>query len=221
MKNNQATFNGIHDGKVILSQEFITLFPKMARLLDKAYKVEFTLNGNQRFRQYIWTREEGSTAGWLCKLEHCVPQGRNIIPEHILLSQTVGGIIDYWLTDSTKEANSFIDANEFTFSLVDSTIGIGGWEDNYINECKEQGLEPLNTSEFLTFALEANGNTTFYSHKTKEVFVYLHDDYSPFEITPHKGHPLCTIYQYDKAKSFVEYVEILAEQWLQVIQSEK
>lgn len=221
MKNNQVIFNEIHDGKMELPSDFASLFPRMTSLLDKAYKVEFTLNSNQRFRQYIWTNGKGGATGWLCKLEHCVPQGRNIIAEHILLSKCVGGIVEYWLDDRTEDADSFIDANEFTFSLVDSTVGIGGWEDNYVNECKEQGVEPLDTSEFLTFALEANGNTTFYSHITKEVFVYLHDDYSPFEITPHKGHPLCTIYQYDKAQTFVEYVETLADQWLQVIQSEK
>ncbi|MBF0648148.1 MULTISPECIES: hypothetical protein [Dysgonomonas] len=219
MKNNQVVFNGIHDGKMTLPKDFAVLFPKMTRLLDKAYKVEFTLNGNQRFRQYIWTLNGGSTIGWLCKLEHCVPQGRNIIPEHILLSQNMGGIVEYWLEDNTMEAESFIDANQFTFSLVDSTVGIGGWEQNYADECKLQGIEPMDTSDFLTFALEANGNTTFYSHKTKEVFVYLHDDYSPFEITPHKGHPLCTIYQYDKAPTFVDFVETLAGQWLQVIES--
>lgn len=221
MKSNQAIFNEIHDGKMAFSQEFTTLFPKMAELLDKAYKVEFTLNGNQRFRQYIWTNDEGGTAGWLCKLEYCVPQGRNIIPEHILLSKSIGGIVEYWLGDRTEDADSFIDANKFTFSLVDSTVGIEGWGDNCVNECKEQGLDSFDTSEFLTFALEANGNTTFYSHKTKEVFVYLHDDYSSFGIIPHKVHPLCTIYQYEKAKSFVEYVETLADQWLHVIQSEK
>jgi hypothetical protein len=219
MKNNQVVFNGIHDGKMTLPKDFAVLFPKMTQLLDKAYKVEFTLNGNQRFRQYIWTLNGGSTIGWLCKLEHCVPQGRNIIPEHILLSQNMGGIVEYWLEDNTMEAESFIDANQFTFSLVDSTVGIGGWEQNYADECKLQGIEPMDTSDFLTFALEANGNTTFYSHKTKEVFVYLHDDYSPFEITPHKGHPLCTIYQYDKAPTFVDFVETLAGQWLQVIES--
>ncbi|HMM04019.1 MULTISPECIES: hypothetical protein [unclassified Dysgonomonas] len=219
MKNNQVIFNGIHDGKITFPKEFATLFPKMTRLLDKAYKIEFTLNGNQRFRQYIWTLNGGNTIGWLCKLEHCVPQGRNIIPEHILLSQNMGGIVEYWLEDNTMEAESFIDNNQFTFSLVDSTVGIGGWEENYADECKSQGIEPMDTSDFLTFALEANGNTTFYNHKTKEVFVYLHDDYSPFGITPHKGHPLCTIYQYDKAPTFVDFVEILAGQWLQVIES--
>lgn len=221
MKNNQVIFDGIHDGKMNLSPDFIALFPKMTQLLDKAYKVEFTLNGNQRFRQYIWTNAKGGTCGWLCKLEHCVPQGRNIIPEHIMLSKNLGGVIKYWLGDRTEDANSFIDANSFTFSLTDTTVGVGGWEDSYVDECKEQGLEPLDVSEFVTFALESNGNTTFYNYKTKEVFVYLHDDYSPFEITPHKGHPSCTIYQYDRAKSFVGYVEALADQWLQVIQTEK
>ncbi len=217
MRNKQVVFSNIHDGKADFSADFSMLFPKMTLLLSKAYKVEFTLNDNQRFRQYIWAADNGRTSGWLCKLEHCIPQGRNIIPEHILLSQTMGGIMHFWLDDSAVNVDTFIDANNYTFSLTDSMVGIGGWEENYVNECKTEGLKPLDTTEFVTFALEANGNTTFYNHKTKEVFIYLHDDYSPFKVTPQNGHPSCTIYKYDKVKTFADYVECLADQWLELL----
>lgn len=217
---NQIIFNTIQDVKLILSEEFVNLFPSMSKLLNKAYKIEFTLNGNQRFRQYIWTSNDGETCGWLCKLEHCIPQGRGIIPEHILLSQTVGGIIDYWVDDASKEQGSLIDANVFTFSLTDSTKGVGGLTNGSNEECQSVAIDAFDPSLFLTFALEANGNTTFYNCQTKEVFVYLHDDYSPFDITPCKdADPSCSaIYRYDKVHTFIDYVETLADQWLQIIQ---
>lgn len=217
MKNNQIIFNHIEDAHVQISKEFAALYPYMTQLLDKASKIEFTLNGNQRFRQYIWTNANGHTSGWLCKLEHCTPQGRNLTDEHILLAWTMGGIIDYWLADESKDAQSFIQANDFTFSLTDSHVGIGGWEDNYIRQCKTKGIEPLDTSNFVTFALEANGNTTFYDYNTKEVFIYLHDDYSPFATTPANEYQGVTVYRYNDARYFNSYVEQLAMQWLRIL----
>ena len=68
MKNNQLVFNGIHNAELSFTENFISLFPKMMQLLSKAYKVEFTVNSNQRFRQYLWTKGDGNTIGWLCKL---------------------------------------------------------------------------------------------------------------------------------------------------------
>lgn len=213
VNNKTITFDNIRNGEVDFSKEFVTLYPKLTQLLKRATTIELTLNGNQRFRQYIWTNAEGQTSGWLCKLEHCIPQGRHLIDEHILLAKTMGGIIKYWLADESKAPDSFIDANTFTFSLTESHTGIGGWKGDYASECKSEKVEPLDTSKFVTFALEANGNTTFYDHQTKKVFVYLHDDYSPFATIPHQGSPLCTIYEYDKVDTFTDFVETLAEQW--------
>lgn len=217
MNNKQIIFNSIGDGHVDLSTEFVALFPKLTQLLEEASKVEFTLNGNQRFRQYIWTNPEGKTSGWLCKLEHCIPQGRHLIEEHILLAKTMGGIINCWLSDDIKDFVSLIDANKYTFSLTDSHVGIGGWEDDYRNEVHKD--QPLDVSKFVTFSLEVNGNTTCYNSETKEVFAYLHDDYSPFKNTPLDEQSLCALYRYDDAKTFIDYVELLADQWLTALKN--
>lgn len=216
-KRNQVVFNNICDGHVVLSDEFVALFPKMTQLLNKASKVEFTLNGNKRFRQYIWTNADGHTTGWLCRLEHCTPVGRNLIDEHILLSNTMGGIVDYWLADRSEDTKTFIDANIFTFSLTDSRVGVGGWENKYAEACKLHNVEPQDINDFVTFALESNGNTTFYNHKSKEVFVYLHDDYSPFETTPVDDCRDCALFTYDGVTDFVSFVEQLAQQWLDIV----
>lgn len=216
MKNNgNIGFDTMHGANIKFSTEFIQLFPLMTELLEKAKVIEFTINSNQRFRQYIWIHNDGTTSGWLCRLEHCVPQGRNIIPEHILLSQNLGGIINYWSDSKSKE--TFVDANVFTFSLVDTFKGIGGFEDDYIRKCQEEQINPLDIADFVTFALERDGCVTAYNYKTKEIFMYLLDGYTPFAYSVVDGQPEYTLHQLHSAKTFVEYVEALAEQWLSVI----
>lgn len=214
VNNKTITFDNIRNGEADFSKEFVTLFPKLAQLLKRAITIELTLNGNQRFRQYIWTNQKGETSGWLCKLEHCVPQGRHLIDEHILLAKTIGGIIEYWLTDQPRDPNSFIDSNIFTFSLTNSHIGIGEWEHNHASDCKTNDGDTLDPNRFVTFALEANGNSTFYDYETKEVFIYLHDDYSPFATIPIPGH---SIYRYNAVTTFTDYVEALAQQWSEAL----
>lgn len=217
MKNNNknVVFDTIHGAQVKFPLEFKEQFPLMTELLEMAKVVEFTIGGNQRFRQYIWVHNDGTTSGWLCCLEHCVPQGRNIIPEHILLSKNVGGIIDYWSNSKSKE--TFIDANTFTFSLVNTFKGIGGFEDDYIRKCEVEEINPLDIDDFVTFALEKNGCVTAYNYKTKEVFMYLMDGYTSFAFSVAEGHPEYTLHQLHSAKNFVEYVEELASQWLHIV----
>lgn len=211
---NQVTFDRIHSVKLDLSKEFKELFPRMTSLLEQASVIDFTLNRNQRFRQYVWTKN-GLSYGWLCKLEHCIPVGRNIIDEHVLFSTNVGGIINYW-TDGNKDEDTFIDANEFTFSLTETFVG-GGLDDCFSRSSGNTG--DLNVNSCVTFALEQNGNVTFYNYQTKEIFIYLHDDYSPFEVEPYEVAPPIAIYRYKGVVSFVDYVETLADQWSRVVGS--
>lgn len=215
---NDIVFSTIGGGKFSPSPEFIELFPEMNRLLQSSVVIDFTIDNNQKFRQYIWIKSDKSTVGWLCRLEHCIPQGRNIIDEHALLSCQVGGIIDYWVNKSYEiDTDTFIDNNNFTFSLVNSGTGIGGWEKLYLSACENEELVPLDTSDFVTFALEANGNTTFYNKNTKEVFYYAHDGYFPIDIFSINGQPEYTIHKFDGIETFTDYVETLAVQWQKII----
>lgn len=216
-KQQNIDFTGIGGGHFDPTSEFIDTFPKMTELLQKPLVVDFAINRHQRFRQYIWSRNNSKSIGWLCRLEHCVPQGRNIIGEHILFSKNVGGIIKYWIDDKGITSNTFIDNNHFTFSLPDTHSGIGGWEDNYLSDCSDIGVEPLDVKDFVTFALEANGNTTFYHKDTKEVFFFAHDGYSPIDITLLSGQPDYSIHKFDNVTTFVDYAEALASQWLNII----
>lgn len=217
MNKQNIIFSAI--GRILFqpSVEFSATFPLMTQLLQKALIIDFTINENQRFREYIWTRDDNTTCGWLCQLEHCVPQGRNLIPEHILFSKIVGGIQKIWFENKAIRTNTFIDNNNFTFSLSDSTIGIGDWEKKYISDCNDNNIKPLNIDDFVTFGLESNGNTIFYHKDTKEVFLFAHDGYSVFDIAEVDNQPNYTIHKFLDISTFVDYVEMLATQWLKIV----
>lgn len=215
-KQPYVNFTNIADGKGTFEKEFQATFPKLNNLLLKASWIDFTINNNQLFRQYIWVDKDGNTSGWLCHMEHCVPRGRNIIDEHALLSKNVGTIVQYWM-GGHRTVETFLNANEYTFSMKDAAIGIGGWEKKYIEACKSEGVDPINTKQFVTFALETNGNTTFYDSETKEVFFFAHDGYSPIDISILKGQPEYTIHKFDNVNTFTDYAEQLACQWEKVV----
>lgn len=214
MKQN-LNFTNMGGGTVELSSEFQSTFPTLSALLAKAKVVDFTVNTTQVFRQYIWFHADGTSSGWLCQMEHCVPVGRNLIQEHILLAKNMGSILHYWGKD--KETETFVDANEFTFMMKDSYPGIGSWNEIYKNRCQDDNVEPLDLTKFVGFALEANGNVTLYNHETKEVFLYAHDGYSSLDIKLVQGQPEYTIHQFVGTTSFVDYVEQLAKQWKSAI----
>lgn len=200
------------------SEEFSKTFPKMSSLLKQALTVDFKINHGLRFRQYIWTRPDGSTAGWICRVDHCVPQGRNIIDEHQLLANELGGVIQWWIDKAYEvKKETLIKNNNFTFCLADSSIGFGGWEESYKEKCEKEGVEPFNPDDFVTFALEECGNSTFYNKDTKQVYTYLQDGYTPFDSSIVEGQPEYSIHQFEGAHTFVEYVELLASQWLEIL----
>lgn len=215
MKRKELVFSNMESGKPEFSKEFQTTFPSLYTLLAKARVIEFAINQNQVFRQYIWQHKDGTSSGWLCQMEHCVPQGRNLIDEYILLATNMGGLIRNWRKN--KAVETLIDANEFTFLMKDSYPGIGSWDENYKLRCQEDGVNPLDLTNFVSFALEANGNVTFYDIDTRKVYLYAHDGYSPLNITLVKGQPEYTIHTIDGIGSFTDYVEQLAKQWSEVI----
>lgn len=201
----------------VSSEEFVKTYPKMDTLLKKAKIVEFKINNVFNFRQYIWTLSDGTTAGWVCRIDHCVPRGRNIIHEHELLANHLGGIIESWIDKAyDKNDDTLIKNNTFTFCLSDSMMGIGEWADIYLETCKSQAVKPFDTNDFVTFALELNGNITFYHKDSKQVYLYLPDGYKSLDVELVKGQPEYTIHQLSKARSFTDYVELIAIQWLDI-----
>lgn len=214
-KNNQICFDNIEETELNLPNEFTTTFPLLADLLHRAKVIDFVINGNQRFRQYIWFTPAGNMLGWLCQLEHLIPAEIKFLKEHLLLAKNMGGIIEHW---GNEDESTLLDAKLFNFSLKESTQGINEWEEHYLERCKEREIIPRDTSKFVTFSLESNGVPTFYDIENQQVYSYLFNGYSELRSRPINGHPDYTIYEYQDIKTFNEYIEYLAKEWLSLIE---
>lgn len=212
MKNN-ISFSNVKGDTLKLTQEFQTTFPILSKLLSKAMVVEFTINSNRLFRQWIWQQGNGTSCGWLCELERQVPQALNFIPEHIMLVKGIGGIVEYW---GRGADTTFLYAKNFVFGLKDACNGLAGWDNDYTAQCQKSGMTPWDISQLLTFSLEANGDVVFYDKSNGKVFGLAHDLYSPSAVQAVENQPKM-IYAFQGVVTFVDYVECLAEQWLEQV----
>jgi hypothetical protein len=214
--NQNIHFDNIESGKLALSAEFISTFPTLAALLKTASVLDFTINNNQRFRQYSWALASQQTCGWLCQLEHVIPQDKALIAEHILLVKNMGGIIK----TMGNVGETLLSAKNNLFGLQASFNGLDD-EDNYLEACEADDLTPIDLTQIITFAMDANGDCTFYDNNSKKVFLYAHDGYSDFDITLLDSQPEYSIYRYDQIHTFVDYVETLAKQMQQNIAAQQ
>jgi hypothetical protein len=205
--NQNIHFDNIESGKLALSAEFISTFPTLAALLKTATVLDFTINNNQRFRQYSWALASQQSCGWLCQLEHVTPQDKAFIAEHILLVKNIGGIVNSWGNFS----ETLLTAKNFLFGLQVSFNGIDT-EDNYLAACEADDLTPIDLTQVITFAMDANGDCTFYDKNTKKIFLHAQSGYSDFDITLLDNQPEYSIYRYVQIHTFVDYVETLASQ---------
>lgn len=212
--NKDVFFTGIDNAQMHLSGLFEEQFPTMTLLLKKAIAIDMVINSNQRFRQYIWKAKTGNTCGWLSRLEHIVPQDRTYLPEHIMLAQTMGGIVEFW----GEENHTLLLNKETTFSLKNSFTGLAGMEDVYVEQCEEEGFTPIDTSVLIGFSLEANGDLSCYNNRTGEVVHFAHDGYSPYNIIRLNRQPEYAFYHIEKAATFAQYVAAIAEEWLQLVE---
>jgi len=101
----------------------------------------------------------------------------------------IGGIEESY-EEQECETEKLTDNQNFLFIKSECESGFDkDWKDYYSDICEEDNLKPLNTDNLLSFAVEANGNTTYYDLKTKKVLLFATDH--------------C-----------FDYVEKLAKQWL-------
>jgi len=210
----------IKETDVSYSEDFKKTYPLLFGLLLKARTVEIILTRTRKkketvvnYRLYSWDTKDGNTAGWLCKIESgqsAIP----ILPEHELLINHIGGIQESYETDSENE--KLTDNQNFLFIKSDCELSAKEWNEYYLDSCEEEGLEPLDTDHFLAFALEANGNTTYYDLRTKQVFLFAPDHCFDY-VTEVENQPEYTFYRINGVDTFVDYVEKLAKQWLNEI----
>jgi hypothetical protein len=90
-KNNQVEFFKISNE--FLSNKFMTTFPTTSKLLERSRKVGFELN-DQTYFLFSWNGKNGFICNWLCLLNNGL-NNMNLIEEHEILIQSIGGIREY------------------------------------------------------------------------------------------------------------------------------
>lgn len=197
---------------------FISTFPTLHKLLSQATVLEVRLtrkNNTAYYKLFSWTDKNNLKSGWLCKFE-TDEQELQILEEHQLLLDNLGGIQESY-TQIETENEILTDNQNFIFTKSECRKGLEDWTELYDETCNDEGLEKINTMDLICFASEANGNETFYDLKTKQILLFA-SDHSFDNVEVLKGQPEYTFYTINGVTTFVNYVEVLAQQWLDNLQ---
>jgi hypothetical protein len=213
--NNRSLFFKIKEykyseGQLDLDSEFKTVFKCLSNLLQQARVLDIRLDSNM-YKLLSWTDKEAlEPYGILVKFED-INANFNLIYGHKLLLKNMGGIYETY-----NQRDEFYIAINQNFIFLQSEYRQGLYDDRMIYEdlCRSQGAKPVDTENWIMFALEANGNRTFYDPVTEKVFLWAPDHNFNF-ITPLLGQPEYTLYTINGINTFTDYVETLAQQWLE------
>ncbi len=205
-----------------LTKEFEKTFPSLFYLVSISRKHSIKFKGS-KFILYAWDMPSGDICGWLCEIENNQIKKKNILPEHRLILQNIGGIKEYFSgPDSTEldgiNYNRALTANQ-NFMFIESHCenGVGDYQNYYEDRCKEDNCNRMETDDFLVFAVEGNGDKTLYHRITTKVLLLLHDHDFNF-VEPIEGQPESTFYRIKGVSTFFDYIDILAKQWIKHVQ---
>lgn len=210
-QGDTITFN---DDKLEYSNDFKKAFPRLYELISKARILNFTLKRGDKTREYrlLTWGEQNYICGWLCTFEKEVTKGE-IIPEHQLILENLGGI-SATFHNLTYDNELLTNNQNFIFTKSECSRGIEDFEDYYMQACMDEECEEMDTDALLCFASESNGNGMYYDSRSKEVFIFAIE--ATFDnAEPLDGQPDYTFYTIHNVVSFVDYVELVAFQWLE------
>lgn len=199
-----------------LSPLFQSTFPQLSALLKTARVLHFNIN-DQPYRLLSWTLENESR-GWLCTLENNEETKLPLIAEHRLLLKEMGGIFTTYNDGDINLSNG----QKFMFTASRCSLGIDGWDNFYNDRCAEDDLsdaDKIDYSAFIVFVQDASGDVTTYDPHDKTVMQFNHNgdfkDRSGANRTALVDQqPEDTFYRLKGVNSFVDYVAMLAHQWL-------
>ncbi|MEC4054071.1 hypothetical protein VSP10_14925 [Myroides odoratimimus] len=194
-----------------LSTSFNQTYPVLTKLILKARILNLKIN-NQEFILFSWTTKEGESCGWLNKLENITKDKYNLIDEHLLLLNEIGGIQESY----NQPEDSLCNNQNFMFIASSCHLGIEDWDLYYKQACGEEYKLLPSFEELICFVEEANGNLTLYDSKTKKVLLFA-PDHCFDNVSCLEGQPEYTFYTIDGVEGFVDYVETLANEWIQMI----
>lgn len=190
-----------------LTKKFQETFPKLTSLIEKSRVLDLKIN-YQSYRLFSWTNKDNKSFGWLNKIDSDNTTEIELIDEHELILQEIGGIQESYNQPEPSLTNNQI----FLFIKSECSKGIGGWDDYYEMMCEEENKQKINYKDFVCFVQEANGNVTLYDRNSKEVMLFAHD-HSFDNVEFLENQPEYTFHKISGIKTFVDYVEILAAEW--------
>jgi hypothetical protein len=189
------------------SREFTQLFPQLARLLSAARTTEVFID-DRRLSLFTWEGAESGLRSWLCPQPSSAPSP-SLLPAHQILLCSFGGIIeranepsDTWLLnhdDALTEAQAATDAafiKDYHWAFEQAGVAI-----------------PIELRMYYPIAWEANGNCTL-CHRRSGAILLFATDHNFRHIRRLAGCPDYTLYQIDGAVDFSQWVNEVADQWL-------
>ncbi|MBP2618134.1 hypothetical protein [Chryseobacterium jejuense] len=197
----------VSETEISLSPKFTDTFPILTDLISQARVLNLDID-HQPHRLFSWTNKNNEIFGWLNKTEPDFTSPFPLIEEHKLLLDEIGGIQESFNQPHPSLSNN----QEFMFIGSNCSLGINDWDDHYEELCKSENKLPIDYKDFISFIIEANGNTTVYDAQTKEVFLFAHD-HAFDNVFFLKNQPEYTFHKFHHITYFVDYVEALAQEW--------
>jgi len=187
------------------SPAFSALFPTLARFLAAAHTSPVSVDDDQ-FALFSW--EAGDRVlSWLARPPEAA--GDSLYPAHRTLLAEFGGITarsgefeDQWLLN-TNESLTLREASHDA-----SVVGDYAWAFEGV-----PGGIPIDLAAYYSISREANGNTTLCHRVAGDVLLFA-PDHSFRHVVPLAGCPDYTLYRLNGAPGFVEWVEVVANQWM-------
>ncbi|MCS4301539.1 hypothetical protein [Chryseobacterium sp. BIGb0232] len=202
-----SQIDAVSETEIRLSSKFTDTFPILTELITQARVLSLDID-HQPHHLISWTNKNNEIFGWLTKAESDFTSPLPFIEEHKLLLNEIGGIRESF----NQPDPSFSNNQEFMFTGSECSAGINDWNDYYEEQCSDENKPPMDYKNFISFVVEANGATTVYEPQTKEVFLFSHD-HAFDNVDFLENQPEYTFHTFHNITSFVDYVEVLAQEW--------
>lgn len=191
---------------LVLSTSFQKTYPRLSLLLRKAAMVKVAQG-----ELFLWNEKESSAyMGWLCEGKVTAGFHPNFMEAHQILVETIGGITKTFCQNCALRLDL---SQNFMFTPQHCKHGLGRTRPVYEDVCARQGCTPIPTEHLVMFAFEAGGIRSFYDPETMEVLVFAPDHNDEYlKMVP--GQPELTFHTIAGVRTFTDYVETLAQQWL-------
>ena len=185
------------------SSRFETVFPRLHALLRAATLTDIQA-GSDRFLLFSWHRQ-GMYYGWLSPVDDGIPAG--IHSDHALLLGSFRGCIEQFNSPATWIL-SHNDVLTAQLAVQDATF-----IESYEWAFAEFGGIPIDLPSYYCMAEEGNGNTTLCHRESGGVLLFA-PDHSFDHVSILTGCPDLSLYTVHGAPNFAEWVNAVADQWI-------